>query len=57
MILTFPFKGLVCLFSGGETVGFMECNLFHLSSVQNPGWLGYIRDYTTQRYRDYNKPL
>ena len=25
----------------------------HVSSVQNPGWLGYIRDYTTQLYRDY----
>ena len=23
----------------------------------NPGCLGYIRDYTTQLYRDYNKPL
>ena len=22
-----------------------------------PGWLGYIGDYTTQFYRDYNKPL
>ena len=22
-----------------------------------PGWLGYIWDYTTQLYRDYNKPL
>ena len=24
---------------------------------KNPGWLGYIGDYTTQAYRDYNKPL
>ena len=24
---------------------------------QNPGWLGYIRDYTTQFYRDYSEPL
>ena len=22
---------------------------------KNPGWLGYIGDYTTQLYRDYNK--
>ena len=29
----------------------------YLSSVQNPGWLFYIEDYTTQLYRDYNKPL
>ena len=28
-----------------------------MSSVQNPGWLFYIEDYTTQLYRDYNKPL
>ena len=26
-------------------------------SVQNPGWLGYIRDYIIQLYRDYNKRL
>ena len=31
--------------------------LHELSSVQNPGWLFYIEDYTTQLYRDYNKPL
>ena len=24
---------------------------------KNPGWLGYTGDYTTQLYRDYNKPL
>ena len=24
---------------------------------KNPGWLGYIGDYTTQLYRDSNKPL
>ena len=29
----------------------------HLSHEKNPGWLGYIGDYTTQLYRDYNKPL
>ena len=28
-----------------------------LSSEKNPGWLGYIGDYTTQLYRDYNKPI
>ncbi len=28
-----------------------------LSNEKNPGWLGYIGDYTTQLYRDYNKPL
>ena len=32
----------------------------HLSSVENPGWLFYTRDYTTQLYGNignYNKPL
>ena len=24
---------------------------------KNLGWLGYIGDYTTQLYMDYNKPL
>ena len=28
-----------------------------LSSVENPGWLFDIGDYTTQLYGDYNKPL
>ena len=30
---------------------------YHLSNEKNLGWLGYIGDYTTQLYRDYNKPL
>ena len=29
----------------------------HLSNEKNLDWLGYTRDYTTQLYRDYNKPL
>ena len=29
----------------------------HLSNEKNPGWLDYIGDYTTQLYRDYNKPI
>ena len=29
----------------------------HLSNEENLGWLGYIGDYTTQLYGDYNKPL
>ena len=24
---------------------------------KHPGWLGYVGDYTSQLYRDYNKPL
>ena len=31
--------------------------VWHLNNEKNPGWLGYIEDYTTQVYRDYNKPL
>ena len=23
------------------------------NETKNPGWLGYLRDYTTQLYRDY----
>ena len=31
---------------------------FHMiAHEKNPGWLGYIGDYTTQVYRDYHKPL
>ena len=38
--------------SGKKSGGFI------LSNEKNPGWLGVIiRDYTTQLYRDYNKPL
>ncbi len=29
----------------------------HMSNEKNPGWLGYMGDYTTQLYKDYNKPL
>ena len=29
---------------------------FQMSNEKKPGWLGYIVDYTTQVYRDYNKP-
>ena len=28
-----------------------------MSHEKTTGWLGYIGDYTTQLYRDYNKPL
>ena len=31
---------------------------FQVSSFQGaPGWLFFIEDYTTQLYRDYNKPF
>ena len=32
-------------------------NFTQVSNEKNLGWLGYIGDYTTQLYRDYNKPL
>ena len=31
--------------------------ILDLSNEKNPGWLGDVGDYTTQLYRDYNKPL
>ena len=40
---TFPF--------GGQTT------YVQVSNEKNPGWLGYIGDYTTQLYRDYDKPF
>ena len=35
----------------------MRRNSTHMSNEKNPGWLGYIGDYTTHLNRDYNKPL
>ena len=37
-----------------DFVDFQQLELY-LSSDQNHGWLGYIGDYTTQLYRDYNE--
>ncbi len=31
--------------------------LLQVSNEKNLGWLGYIGDYTTQLFRDYNKLL
>ena len=37
--------------------GWLCLDLFQkMSSVKNPGWLLYMKDYTTQFYRDYKKP-
>ena len=38
-------------------LGKVERIFSQMSSIQNPGCLGSIGDYTTQLYRDYNKPL
>ena len=35
----------------------IQLSKIQLSNEKNPGWLGYIGDYTTQVYRDYNKAL
>ena len=42
------------------TFSFSQCSIDSqnpMSNEKNPGWLGYIADYTTQVYRDYNRPL
>ena len=36
--------------------GLLGFGPIQVSNEKNPGWLGYIRDYTTQLYRDCNKP-
>ena len=40
----------------GLVAGFIK-GYQQLSNENNLGWLGYIGDYTTQLYRDYNEPL
>ena len=49
-----------CTESLGQTkapVGTFTVKISQMSNEKNPGWLGYIGDYTTQLYRDYIKPL
>ena len=50
----------------GFLLGMVRCSWFfrekmikwmYMINEQNPGWLGYIGDDTTQLYRDCNKPL
>ncbi len=36
---------------------YIFCLKIKLSNEKNPAWLGKIGDYTTQLYRDYDKPL
>ena len=52
---SFNFSGVNSLLNFGRVLGRSLIRLQgnQLSSVQNPGWLGYIRAYTTQLYRDY----
>ena len=35
----------------------LDININQLSNEKKPGCLVYIRDFTTQLCRDYNKPL
>ena len=35
----------------------MDMYTKYQSNEKNLVWLGYIGDYTTQLYRDFNKPL
>ena len=44
------------LCTGGWFLGYFHQES-HVSSVENPGWLFDIGDYTTQLYGDYNKPI
>ena len=36
---------------------FLALKYQQMSNEKKPGCLGYIGDYTTQLYRDYDKPL
>ena len=38
-------------------MGLMGKNNANMSHEKNPGWLGFIGDYTIQLYGDFNKPL
>ncbi len=49
-----------CDVSDPEAMSFKECwgQGLHMSHEKNPGWLGYIGDYTIQLYDgDYNELL
>ena len=44
--------------NSGKKSSFASCPKSHyVSSNQNPGYLVYVGDYTTQLYRDLNKLL
>ena len=51
LVIQCPLQHCMDSFSDGNTTG------TQVSHEKNPGWLGRIRDYTTQLYRDYHKPL
>ena len=41
----------------GNSQSFWIRNPSNIGGDQNPGWLGYIRGYTTQLSMDYDNPL
>ena len=51
-------KSFFLVFFGGKKVlhvpRMWKCQVSN--EKRAPGWLGYVEDYTTQLYRDYNKP-
>ena len=49
--------GIFWSFSGIHLILVVEFQKKQLSNEKNPGCLVYIGDYTTQLYRDFNKPL
>ena len=53
-IITHKYPRAIGLISHRGTLG---SGYIQLSNEKNPGCLGYLRDYTTQLYRGYNKPL
>ena len=57
--LEFVFPGRTMFFSIETENQRLEMVVLHgfyqLSHEKHPGWLGYIGDYTSQLYRDYNK--
>ena len=66
LVSGFGHLGLEKFFSSTEKKSsrdeiFPRSNLFEANDLSNekraPGWLGYIGDYTTQLYWDYNTPL
>ena len=52
-----PLNSCPCDLKWKDDLHFGFWNYDELSSVENPGWLFDIGDYTTQLYGDYNKPI
>ncbi len=46
-----------CVYVQVQSCQFSMRKKSHLGNEKSPGCLGYVRDYTTQLYRDYNEQL